>query len=183
MNQKVQGETTILGDKKNHKEIEKNYIEYKNCELSTKKNSKLDNFYATGFDKSTENLCFLKLSQENFGPKSNPKTQDEIENAETTIPDHMQSMNSSFNSRRPDSGLTCNPSNRSIEKRIDLNSDSKEENSKKSETDKKTDLTEIEKELLMEEPLKDKTFYDILIYWISMCNFHGGFNQIFFAPF
>ena len=35
----------------------------------------------------------------------------------------------------------------------------------------------------MEEPLSDKKFYDQLVYWISMCNFHGGFNQIFFAPF
>ena len=35
----------------------------------------------------------------------------------------------------------------------------------------------------MEEPISDKKFYNQLVYWISMCNFNGGFNQMFFAPF
>jgi len=71
-----------------------------------------------------------------------------------------------------DEDSTCNSN-------LDSNIDIK----KVSTNEKSHDLTEIEKEILLEEPLKDKKFYEILIYWISMCNFHGGFNQIFFSPF
>ena len=35
----------------------------------------------------------------------------------------------------------------------------------------------------LEDPLYDSKLFYLLVYWISMCNFPGGFNQIYFSAF